>query len=78
MNAVVNDQNQLLLPYQKYSYGTFTQVSDTIVGYTTMGDSDASIDRLYYVSYQGREVKLPVAREFFLRISNAFPPMNMC
>ncbi len=65
MNAVVNDRNQLLLPYQKYSYGTFTFISDTILGYTTMGNSDASIDRLYYVSYQGREVKLPVAREFF-------------
>ncbi len=65
MNAVVNDQNQLLLPYQKYNYGTFTQVNDTIIGYTTMGNSDAGIDRLNYISYQGRQVALPVARPFF-------------
>lgn len=65
MNAVVNDRNELLLPYQKYSYGQFTFINDTILGYSKMGNSNAAIDQLAYVSLHGKEITLPVARPFF-------------
>lgn len=65
MNALVNDRNQLLIPYQKYNLGSFTFIHDTIIGYTQMGATSPSIDRLAYISYHGVVMSLPNVRKFF-------------
>ena len=57
MYAVINDRNQLLLPYQKAPYARLTLVRDTILGYLKHDVYNFVDADMLFVSRQGVTVK---------------------